>query len=306
MDATRHPPSVIRGSCPSGHARSRSSRPRDGSSCMALGAGMTFFSDEWAFIAARSLANPIDWLRPHNEHWSTLPIILYRLLVETVGIGSYLPYLAVVACAARRRCVPRLPAGSPAQRTGSGVPRGPAGPVLRCRVREPVLGVPDGVHGIDAHRPRGDGRHRPRPTKRRAAAVVALLLVSLASSGHGADRQRGDRGRVAGSTAAGAGTSRGWQSQRPPTSPGTSPSAGRASPPCGTRSPLDALAGRPVLRDRRHSGTLAVRSPASGTRGRSHRGGARDRRGRPSGPPGGPLPPRTLGALVRESFPSTR
>ena len=61
-----------------------------------LGRGLTFFSDEWAFIESRSLGDPGTWLPPHNEHWSTLPILLYRALVETVGITSYVPYLAVV------------------------------------------------------------------------------------------------------------------------------------------------------------------------------------------------------------------
>jgi hypothetical protein len=62
-----------------------------------LGLGMTFFADEWAFIESRSLGDPSTWWAPHNEHWSTLPILLYRLMVETVGIGSYVPYLVVVA-----------------------------------------------------------------------------------------------------------------------------------------------------------------------------------------------------------------
>ena len=61
-----------------------------------LGLGLTFFADEWAFITSRSLTDPGTWFTPHNEHWSTLPIIVYRLLVETVGLGSYVPYLAVV------------------------------------------------------------------------------------------------------------------------------------------------------------------------------------------------------------------
>ena len=61
-----------------------------------LGRGMTFFSDEWAFIETRSLGDPGTWLPPHNEHWSTLPVIAYRLLVETVGLRTYVPYLAVV------------------------------------------------------------------------------------------------------------------------------------------------------------------------------------------------------------------
>jgi hypothetical protein len=61
-----------------------------------LGRGMTFFWDEWDFIARRSLGDPSTWWLPHNEHWSTLPILVYRAIVETIGIGSYVPYLAVV------------------------------------------------------------------------------------------------------------------------------------------------------------------------------------------------------------------
>jgi hypothetical protein len=61
-----------------------------------LGRGMTFFSDEWAFIQSRSLGDPGTWLPPHNEHWWTLPVLAYRLLVETVGLRTYVPYLAVV------------------------------------------------------------------------------------------------------------------------------------------------------------------------------------------------------------------
>src|SRR5688500_6409426 len=63
---------------------------------MWLGLGMAFFADEWSFIEGRSLGDPASWWRPHNEHWWTLPILLYRLMVETIGIGSYVPYLAVV------------------------------------------------------------------------------------------------------------------------------------------------------------------------------------------------------------------
>jgi hypothetical protein len=62
-----------------------------------LGRGMTFFWDEWDFIGTRSLGDPTTWMAPHNEHWSLLPILVYRAMVETIGIGSYLPYLAVVA-----------------------------------------------------------------------------------------------------------------------------------------------------------------------------------------------------------------
>lgn len=63
---------------------------------LALGAGLTFFSDEWAYIETRSLGDPGTWFEPHNEHWVTLTVIVYRALVETIGLGSYMPYLAVL------------------------------------------------------------------------------------------------------------------------------------------------------------------------------------------------------------------
>lgn len=52
-----------------------------------------FYGDEWDFITNRSLDRPDSLLRPHNEHWSTLPILVYRLLLATVGLHSYLPYI---------------------------------------------------------------------------------------------------------------------------------------------------------------------------------------------------------------------
>jgi hypothetical protein len=57
---------------------------------------MTFFGDEWEFIRHRSLADPGTWFAPHNEHWSTLPIIVYRGLVETFGLRTYVPYEALL------------------------------------------------------------------------------------------------------------------------------------------------------------------------------------------------------------------
>lgn len=67
-----------------------------GALILGLGAGLTFFADEWAFIETRALADPTTWFVPHNEHWATLSILVYRALVETIGIGSYMPYLAML------------------------------------------------------------------------------------------------------------------------------------------------------------------------------------------------------------------
>jgi hypothetical protein len=61
-----------------------------------LGRHGTFFQDEWAFIEGDPLSAPTDWLAPHNEHWSTLPRILYRVLLLTFGLRTHLPYLAVL------------------------------------------------------------------------------------------------------------------------------------------------------------------------------------------------------------------
>jgi len=61
-----------------------------------LGRGLTFFADEWAFIESRQIDSLDSLLRPHNEHWSTIPILLYRTLFAIVGLRSYLPYLALV------------------------------------------------------------------------------------------------------------------------------------------------------------------------------------------------------------------
>jgi hypothetical protein len=59
-----------------------------------LGRSLTFFHDEWRSITFDG--GPIDYLRPVNEHWSTLPLLLYRATFRVVELHSYLPYLAEV------------------------------------------------------------------------------------------------------------------------------------------------------------------------------------------------------------------
>jgi hypothetical protein len=59
-----------------------------------LGRDMTFYHDEWALILKRDLS--IDGiLAPHNEHLSATLVVLYRVLLGTVGMGSYWPFLGV-------------------------------------------------------------------------------------------------------------------------------------------------------------------------------------------------------------------
>jgi hypothetical protein len=61
-----------------------------------LGMGLTFFSDEWAIIADRSLTAG-DLLRPFNEHWLAVTMIVYRAVLSVFGMGTYVPYLALLA-----------------------------------------------------------------------------------------------------------------------------------------------------------------------------------------------------------------
>lgn len=61
-----------------------------------MGRGLTFFADEWAVIGDRPIG--LDtFIRPFNEHWLGVTTLVYRLMVETIGLGSYLPYLALLA-----------------------------------------------------------------------------------------------------------------------------------------------------------------------------------------------------------------
>ena len=86
-----------------------------------LGMGLTFFADEWAVIADRAVT-PGDLLRPFNEHWLAVTIVAYRAILAVAGMGSYVPYLAVLAvlhaavallvyALVRRRTTPAIAAG---------------------------------------------------------------------------------------------------------------------------------------------------------------------------------------------------
>jgi len=61
-----------------------------------LGRFQWFYYDEWDFLAARKAGDLGDLFRPHNEHWTTVPILMYRALYSLVGLRSYLPYQLVV------------------------------------------------------------------------------------------------------------------------------------------------------------------------------------------------------------------
>ena len=58
-----------------------------------------FFQDDWDFISGRSLSSPHDLLLAHNQHWSTIPIVIWKVMWHLFGLHSYRPYEAMtVVC----------------------------------------------------------------------------------------------------------------------------------------------------------------------------------------------------------------
>src|SRR5262249_55806786 len=54
-----------------------------------------FLRDEWVFLTQRGQTLG-DYFVPFDQHWSTIPILSYKLISSVVGLRSYLPYLMVV------------------------------------------------------------------------------------------------------------------------------------------------------------------------------------------------------------------
>jgi hypothetical protein len=57
-----------------------------------------FYYDEWNFVLQRRAWTLDALLKPHNEHLSLVPVLVYKLLFELFGLGSYVPYrVSVIA-----------------------------------------------------------------------------------------------------------------------------------------------------------------------------------------------------------------
>jgi hypothetical protein len=54
-----------------------------------------FYFDEWDFILAAPDWTWISFVQPHNEHPAVIPHAVYAVLLNTVGLRTYLPYMAV-------------------------------------------------------------------------------------------------------------------------------------------------------------------------------------------------------------------
>lgn len=55
-----------------------------------------FFYDEWAWVVSRRAWDFNALILPHWNHWSTIPVLLWKVLFVTVGIRSHIPYEAAL------------------------------------------------------------------------------------------------------------------------------------------------------------------------------------------------------------------
>jgi len=60
-----------------------------------LGSKLTFLLDDWEFLLYRHGVNADSVLDPHGEHIVALPVLIYKALLATMGMGSALPYRVV-------------------------------------------------------------------------------------------------------------------------------------------------------------------------------------------------------------------
>src|SRR5215211_136380 len=66
--------------------------------------GNTLWFDEWQWALDRRGNDLATFLDPHNEHLSLVPIVIYRVLFATAGLGDYAPY-RILVIAAHLLCV---------------------------------------------------------------------------------------------------------------------------------------------------------------------------------------------------------
>ncbi|HEY0317543.1 MAG TPA: glycosyltransferase family 87 protein [Solirubrobacterales bacterium] len=60
-----------------------------------LGSKLTFFLDDWEFLLYRRGFNAESILDPHGEHIVVAPVLIYKALLATLGMGSALPFRVV-------------------------------------------------------------------------------------------------------------------------------------------------------------------------------------------------------------------
>jgi len=152
-----------------------------------LGLGLTFFADEWSVISDR-VVTAEDLLRPFNEHWLAVTIVVYRAMLALVGMDTYVPYLALLAiihatvallvyALVRRRTLPWVAVGIAliVLLFGSGFEN------LFWGIQIGFVGAT--AMGLGALLLLDDVPTLPGPG--RAAAATGLMIVAVMTSGYG-------------------------------------------------------------------------------------------------------------------------
>lgn len=57
-----------------------------------LGRGLWATADDWMLTGPRSWGDPREMLRDHNQHFSLVPVLIYKVLFSVVGFEHYWPY----------------------------------------------------------------------------------------------------------------------------------------------------------------------------------------------------------------------
>jgi hypothetical protein len=150
-----------------------------------LGRQTTFWADGWKFIEERIAWDAAAFLAPHWEHPVPLTALVWKVLFETVGIGSITPYLAAVAIAhvlvagAVFRIVRR--SAGPAAAFAAGVLLlllGTGGEALLIALSLNLVGAcAAGAWAL--------ALFLEEPGRGRRAAIAVLLLVAVGFSGAG-------------------------------------------------------------------------------------------------------------------------
>jgi hypothetical protein len=63
---------------------------------MYMARGTTFYYDEWTYIVSKFGGGIQSFLEPHNEHFSLIPIAIYKLMFHIVGMRDYPLYRLIV------------------------------------------------------------------------------------------------------------------------------------------------------------------------------------------------------------------
>jgi hypothetical protein len=61
-----------------------------------LARNLTFYYDEWTFILSAPDWTAATLLKPHNEHPVMITRAIYAVLLSTMGLRSYMPYMAAL------------------------------------------------------------------------------------------------------------------------------------------------------------------------------------------------------------------